>query len=173
MRVSQRGVTLVELLFVCGLFVLVLTVLAASLKQTVASHKQLDAGSDALIGLELSRLRISDLLRKSQMATAIEPGVASGEVPLTLFQTESSGRPLLDAQGMPLPGDNVTLRLEGENLVLRGDTSHSLLSRLGPGAGFEATRITENRFRFKLTVDNKLEEPRELVFEAGFNNRGS
>ena len=172
-RLSARGVTLVELMFVCGLFALVLTVLAASLRQTVASHKQLDEGSEALVSLELTRLKVSNLLNRSELMGPVEVGVTDTQLPLRLYEVKASGQPVLDAQGMPVVGETAILALEGDGkLVLRGETTQAMLARLGKGATFEVTRVSESRIRFRVTAGyapvEGMKESRELVFVTGF-----
>jgi hypothetical protein len=172
-RLSARGVTLVELMFVCGMFAVVLTVLAMSLRQTVASHKQLDEGSEVLVSLELTRLKVSNLLVRSELMGPVEVGVPDSQLPLRLFELKASGQPMLDAQGIPVVGEAATLAIEEDGkLVVRGETTQSLLARLGEGATFEATRVSESRILFRVTAGYSpevgMKQSRELVFVAGF-----
>ena len=168
-RLSTRGVTLIELMFVCGLFAIVLTILAVSLRQTVASQKQLDQGAGVLVSLELTRLKLSALLRRSELGDSMDFGTPSDRLTLRLHEMDSPGKPKLDALGAPIQGGLAVVMMEDEGrLVLREAAAATLVSRLGEDATFEVTRISENRFRFRLTADDGLGEPRELVFLSGF-----
>jgi hypothetical protein len=168
-RLSARGVTLVELMFVCGLFALVLTVLAASLRQTAASQKQLDRGSEVLVTMELTRLKIGELLRRSELGAPMPYDTPANQLTVNPFRMEPSGGPQLNARGLPVVGPSATLALEGEgNLVLRGGGTQTLISRLGRDATFQVTRVSESRFLFRLTADDGMKEPREFVFISGF-----
>lgn len=167
MRLSSRGVTLLELMFVCGLFLVVLTVLTMSLRQTAMSQNQLDKGSEAMVNLELSRLKLSGLLRRSELGGPLEYHTPVSELTLRLYEM-NDGRPGLNAQGEPMLGEVGTLVLEEGNLLVTGMSEPYLVSRLGEGAKLEITRISESRFRFRLQASDGQKEPREMVFEAGF-----
>ena len=166
-RLPSRGVTLLELMFVCGLFLIVLTVLAMSLRQTAMSQQQLGKGSEAMVNLELSRLKLSGLLRRSQLGGPLDLDTPVSELTLRLYEM-NDGRPRLNAQGEPVPGEVGTLVLQQGNLVITGISEPYLVSHLGEGAGFEAVRISESRFRFRLQAADGQKEAREMVFEAGF-----
>ena len=97
MRLSSRGVTLLELMFVCGLFLVVLTVLTMSLRQTAMSQNQLDKGSEAMVNLELSRLKLSGLLRRSELGGPLEFDTPVSELTLRLYEM-NDGRPGLNAR---------------------------------------------------------------------------
>ena len=167
MRLSSRGVTLLELMFVCGLFLVVLTVLTMSLRQTAMSQNQLDKGAEAMVNLELSRLKLSGLLRRSRLGGPLEFDTPVSELTLQLYEM-NDGRPRLNAQGEPISGEMGTLVLEQGNLVVTGMSEPYLVSRLGEGAGFEVSRISESRLRFRLQASDGQEKAREMVFEAGF-----
>lgn len=168
MRVPTRGVTLLELMFVGAFFLVVLTVLTLCLRQTLASQRQIDHASEAMVRLELSRLKLSGLLRRSFLDQTMELNSPASSLNLRLFQPGTNG-PALDSLGEPLPGESGTLLLDPTgNLVLQGLSNPQLVSTLGQGSSFSVTRLSESRFRFRLEAQDAKLAAREMVFEAGF-----
>ena len=170
-----RGVTLIELLFVCGFFGMVLTMFLVLMGRTVNSQKQMDQVTTAATVLEVGRLKLTELLGRSRVVApdfvvAVPPTLPPGPsitLTLTLFAVDTSGEPILDALGQPQLGNTVDVVLDAnKNLVYRDGAQSHLLAPLGGNAIFEVERISLSRVRVKLEVDGHEKTRRSLVFEA-------
>ena len=171
----HRGVTLIELLFVCGFFAMVLTMFLVLMGRTVTSQKQLDQVTTAAVNLEVGRLKLTELLGRSRLvapvfAPAVPPTPGPGtsnRLTLTLFAVDTTGDPLLDALGQPQLGNTVDVELDADNnLVYTDGAQNHLLAPLGGNALFEVERLSLSRIRVRLEVDGHEKTRRSLVFEA-------
>lgn len=163
------GVTLIELLFVSGMFVAVLTMFLMLMSRTMNSQKQLDTVSSAATSLEVARLRLSELFRRSRLDAPIDFSAPAASVSVTLFQTRPDGSIIIDSTGQPVLGNSVDVGLDSTgNLTYLDGSAQKLLAALSPNATFEVERISSARVRVRLEVDGHQQKRRSLVFEAAF-----
>lgn len=166
-RRVKSGATLFELLFVCGLFALVLTVLTVLLQKVVASQESATLTGDEVVSMELSRLRIAEVLSQARLVSpTIDDGVTNQMV-VRPFVVQPNGDPLLDAGGAPTVGLQATLSLDAEGrLILDRTGQDSVLSNMGEGAVLEIQRISPSRVRVRLETVREGRGEKELIFEA-------